>query len=173
MRDPFRARHATPRRKVTRRVILGAVAAITAGAAVMAVGGPAQAATVHAVPVIRYTPVQPLCHASQAGTVAVIAGDGWHMFPARCDANGEIFTWDALPMPPGSAAGNAATCAALSAFNHAGVPSARQLGTLAWDGLSVTSNNRRDIGTLIRRIILGRPFQRADWRMVLDCNPDW
>ena len=135
--------------------------------------GTAQAATTPAIPVIRYTVQQPTCPAREAGTVGVVAGDGWHMFPARCSADGGIHVWDALPVPHGTYAGDNRVCAALAAFNRAGIPSARQLGTLAWDGLTATGDYRHDDGWLLRDLVDGRPFGHPDWRLVLDCHPDW
>jgi hypothetical protein len=186
MGDPFRtpAQHRKPRRKIARRLVFGSVAAITAGTALLAVGGPAEAGTGagqavaqlarqvgEGTLVIRYTPRQPLCQPWQAGLTAVIAGDGWHMFPARCVPDGPVFAWDALPVPRGSFAADGRLCAGLAAFNAAGLPSADQLGAIAWDGIHATRGYRRDAGTLVGRIVKGKPFRAADYRLQYICEP--
>lgn len=108
--------------------------------------------------------------------MGVIAGDGWHMFPARCDQDGPDpdgrYVWDEMPMPRGSYHGDRRLCRALATFNAAGIPSARDLGRLAYRGLYARGYYRAGASALVSAIVTGHRWGGLDLQLQRDCGQD-
>jgi hypothetical protein len=145
-RDPFRARHASPRRAGRR--ILAAIAAggILAGAALLA---------------------------TQAAHAATRTGLGATAARAAETATQRI-TPSPAPMIPahGSRAADRHVCRALAVFDAAGIPTSRELRNLAAAGMEATRAYRLADGQLIMALVGHEPFYAADTELQRLCGQD-
>jgi hypothetical protein len=145
-RDPFRARHASPRH--TGRRILAAIAAggILAGAALLA---------------------------TQAAHAATRTEFGATVTRAAESAAQRI-TPSPAPMIPayGSRAADRRVCRALAVFDAAGIPTSRELRNLAAAGMGATRAYRLADGQLIMALVGHEPSEAADTAMQRLCGTD-